>query len=220
VGGSAAAPIAIVLAAGKGTRAGVEKLLQVVDGKPIVEWAISSFARSQRVHDVVLVIPKGGTATFGWLKGLRTHLVEVPVADAPMIASIRAGLQSTWALEKDFLVHPADVPFVKPEIVDRITREFATRSAEILLPAYKGLGGHPGMYGAHLRQEFFLRGDANGAREILLRHRDRTVRINLPDPDVCFDVDTPEDLKAAADPGARWARVEQEVESRRAGRGR
>ena len=86
-----------------------------------------------------------------------------------------------------------------------------------MLPAYRGLGGHPGMYAASLREDFFLHGDASGAREVLMRHRGETVRLNLPDPDVCFDVDTPEDLAIAGDPGARWARVERMVEERRGG---
>ena len=37
----------------------------------------------------------------------------------------------------------------------------------------------------------------------------------VPDPDICFDVDTPEDYDMAMDAGARWARVEREIEERR-----
>ena len=35
------------------------------------------------------------------------------------------------------------------------------------------------------------------------------------DPDVCFDIDTPEDLEIALDPGARWARVDEKVEAKK-----
>jgi molybdenum cofactor cytidylyltransferase len=214
-----------VLAAGKGermgpTRLGKHKLLEVVEGKPVIERAVSTFTHSKRVPEVVVVIAKGDMDAFGWLKSLHVHLVENPNPEGGMITSIRAGLGSAWAQERDFLIHPADVPFVKPEVVDRIVREFTTRSAKVLIPAYKGLGGHPGMYASDLRDDFFLRGDANGAKEILFRHRDRTVRLNLPDPDVCFDVDTPADLRIADDPGARWARVEQQAEARRVGKTR
>ena len=85
---------------------------------------------------------------------------------------------------------------------------------------YQGLGGHPGAYAARMRGEFFLHGDTAGAREVIQRHRQKTVRLNVPDPDVCFDVDTPEDLRIALDPGARWARVQREADERRAPRPR
>ena len=78
-----------------------------------------------------------------------------------------------------------------------------------------GLGGHPGLYAKELSRDFHLRGDTNGAREILFRHRQDTVRLNVPEPDICFDIDRPEDLEHALDPGARWARVEELVEEKK-----
>jgi molybdenum cofactor cytidylyltransferase len=214
------APVAIVLAAGRSERMGKNKLLEVIDGKTMIERTLASFTGSTRVNDVVLVVPAADAEQYAWIRSVRVHLVENPTPEKGMISSIRAGLTSTWAQERDFLLHPADVPFVTPEIVDRIVREFSIRGAKILLPAYKGLGGHPGMYAASLRQEFFAHGEQNGAREVLVRHRDQTFRLNVHDPDVCFDVDTPEDLRIAADAGARWARVEQLVEERKGGRAR
>ena len=106
---------------------------------------------------------------------------------------------------------------MKPELIDRLVVDFRTRSPEALLPVYKGLGGHPGVFSSSLQREFFLHGDLQGTREVLLRHREKTIRIAVPDPDVCFDVDTEADARIALDPGARWAHVEAEVEARRPG---
>jgi molybdenum cofactor cytidylyltransferase len=214
----AGSPIAIVLAAGRSSRLGRNKLLEPLGGVPMIERTVRIFLESKKVHDVVVVVPKGEREPYEWLRSVRVHLVETADPDGAMIASIRAGLKSAWSQEKDFLIHPGDVPFAPPTIVDRLVTEFPARSCRILLPAYKGLGGHPGLYAASLREEFFLHGDLNGARDVLLRHRSSTVRLNLPDPDVCFDVDTPEDVSIAMDPGARWARVERQVEERRVGR--
>ena len=123
-------------------------------------------------------------------------------------------LESSWVKGRDFLISPADVPFIKPEVIDKLIVDFRARRPEILLPVYKGLGGHPGVFAASLQKEFFLHGDITGTREILLRHRDKTLRIGVPDPDVCFDVDTDADAKIAMDAGARWARVDAEAEAR------
>jgi molybdenum cofactor cytidylyltransferase len=139
-----------------------------------------------------------------------------------MISSIRVGLGSAWAKERPFLLLPADVPFVPGAVVTRVVVELFARGAKIVIPAYRGLGGHPGAFSAEVRDDFFRHGERDGAREILLRHRAGTLRLNVPEPDICFDIDTPEDLAAAMDPGARWARVEaavEEKEKQRRGRG-
>jgi molybdenum cofactor cytidylyltransferase len=210
-------PVAIVLAAGSGRRMGADKMLAVLGGRRVIEHTLRAYRKAQRVQDVVLVIPPGATSVYEPLRTPRIHLVENPDPSRGMISSIRTGLECGWAHQRNFLVAPGDVPFVKPDLVDRIVSEFITRDCKIVIPTYKGLGGHPGLFSQDLRKDFFLRGDTNGPREILFRYARETVRINVHDPDVCFDVDTVEDLQIALDPGARWAKVEDRAEEKRKG---
>ena len=213
-------PVALLLAGGQGKRLGGDKPLVDVGGRPLLYHSLRPLRKAATVSDVLIVIPHGRKADFDRFRTPHIHLVELPKADAdaPMINSIRAGLKSGWAEERNFLLMPADVPFVKPELVDRIVRTFLTRDAKIVVPAYRGLGGHPSMFDSSLREEFFLHGDNSGPREILFRYQSDTARINVPDPDLCFDIDTPEDLAIAGDAGARWAQVEAAVEARRKAR--
>ena len=208
-------PVAIVLAAGSSNRMGYDKLLALLGKKRVIERTLGSYVRAERVQDVILVVPGGETPRFEPLRTPRVHIVENPEPERGMISSIRVGLECGWAHERNFLIAPGDVPFVQPEIVDRIVKEFVTRQCKIVIPTYNGLGGHPGLFSQSLRDDFFLRGDKRGTREILFRHASETVRLHVPDPDVCFDIDTPEDVEIALDAGARWARVEEQVEARR-----
>jgi CTP:molybdopterin cytidylyltransferase MocA len=207
-------PTAVVLAAGGSSRLGRDKLTLDLGGVPLLERTIACYTKATRVEDVLVVLPPGGKEAWSFLASLRVHLVENPDPSRGMISSIRTALESAWVKGKDFLVAPADVPFVKPEIVDKIVVAFRARRCDILLPTYLGMGGHPGMYSADVQRDFFLHGDRQGAREVILRHRERTVRLAVPDPDVCFDVDTDEDVRRAMDPGARWARVDADLEAR------
>jgi len=211
-------PVAIVLAAGKGERLGPNKLFETIDGLAIIERVVNALLHAAKVTDVVVVLPPGRTEDFSWLRSVKVHLVENPEPDKGMISSIRVGLRTTWAAGRDFLICPADVPFVSTEIVNRLVQTFMARPCRIVIPTYKGLGGHPGMFAASLFDDFFLHGDTSGTREILVRYKHETVRLSVHDPDVCFDVDTPEDLRIASDPGARWAAVERELEERRGSR--
>jgi molybdenum cofactor cytidylyltransferase len=208
-------PVAIVLAAGDSRRMGQDKLLTMLGKKRVIEHTLRTYRKAQRVQDIILVIPPGTTETYAPLRSPTLHLVENPDPERGMISSIRAGLDCGWAQERNFLITPGDVPFVSSEIVDQIVTEFVTRRCKIVLPTYKGLGGHPGLFASELRDDFFLRGDKNGTREILFRHQKDTVRLHVHEPDVCYDIDTPEHLAMAADPGARWARVMDLVEAKR-----
>jgi molybdenum cofactor cytidylyltransferase len=209
-------PVAIILAAGRSERMGADdKLLSLLGKKRVIEHTVRAYRKATRVQDIVLVVGPGGTATFDPLRSPHVHIVENPDPGRGMISSIRTGLECGWAQQRNFLIAPGDVPFVPPAIIDQLAQEFITRHCKIVIPTYKGLGGHPGLYSQEVRQDFFLRGDQNGAREILFRHRQDTVRLHVHEPDVCFDVDTPEDLAIALDAGARWARVEARVEAKR-----
>jgi molybdenum cofactor cytidylyltransferase len=214
----AGTPVAIILAAGKSERLGTDKLFATIGGQAVIERVVHAFLQAQKVGEIVVVIPPGRKEDFSWLQSVRVHLVENPDPEKGMISSLRTALRSSWAEGRDFLVAPGDVPFLSTEIVDRIVQTFMGRPCRIVIPTFQGLGGHPGMYAASLLDDFFLRGDTNGAREILIRHKDETVRLSVHDPDVCFDIDTPEDLRIAEDPGARWARVERDIEEKKKGR--
>jgi molybdenum cofactor cytidylyltransferase len=211
-------PVALVLAAGSSTRMGQDKLMTMLGRKRVIEHALRAYRKAQHVQDIVLIVPPGGRARYEPLRTPHLHVVENPDPGGGMITSIRVGLSCTWAHERNFLVAPADVPFVPPAIVDQLYTEFIARSCRIVIPTYRGLGGHPGLFAQDLREEFFLRGERQGTREILLRHAHETARLHTHEPDVCFDIDTLEDLEAALDPGARWAAVEAAVEAARGAR--
>lgn len=212
-------PVVLLLAAGSSQRLPPDKLAADVGGMPMIERTLKALRGSERVTDVIVVLPPGGKQGYAWLKSVNTHLLENPDPSRGMISSIRVGLESGWAKERPFLLHPADVPFVPASVVTRVVVDLFARRCQVVVPVYRGLGGHPTAFSAAVRDDFFRHGDRDGAREILLRRRAETVRLSVPEPDVCFDVDTPEDLALAMDPGARWARVEAQVEAK-AQRGR
>jgi len=212
--GTTSAPVAILLAAGDGSRLPPDKLGVDVGGVSLLERTLRSLRAVPRVSDVIVVLPRGGKERHAGLKAVNVHLVENHDTTKGMIGSIRVGLSSAWAKQRPFLLMPADVPFVPPSVISRVVVDLLARDVKIVVPTYRGLGGHPSAFHASLSDDFFLHGDRDGAREVLARHRDATLRVNLPEPDICFDIDTPEDLAIALDPGARWARVERQVEER------
>lgn len=205
-------PVAIVLAVGGSTELGPGRLFETIGGQAVVERVIHALLHSPKINDVVIVIPPGRKEDFTWLRSVRVHLVENPHPEQGRISSIRVALRTTWVSGRAFLICPADVPFLPTEVVNRVVQTFLARPCRIVIPSYKGLRGHPHMFASSLADDFFLHGDEKGTQEILRRHQGETVRLNVHDPDICFDIGVAQDLKIADDASARWARVERDAE--------
>jgi 2-C-methyl-D-erythritol 4-phosphate cytidylyltransferase len=121
--------VAVVLAAGSGTRlgAGRNKVLLELAGRPLLAWSLAAFEASQRVDDIVLVVRATdrceislGRATDGCAK-----LRAVVDGGATRHHSEEAALEVIAADILDgrvelVLVHDAARPFVGPALLDRV----------------------------------------------------------------------------------------------------
>ena len=94
------------------------------------------------------------------------------------------------------------MPRVRPDTIRAVAEKLAT-GAGIVVPSYRGERGHPVGFGSRFKQELLsLSGDA-GARALLKLHADQLVRLDVDDPGVLQDVDTPSDLARLTGAGNR-----------------
>jgi 2-C-methyl-D-erythritol 4-phosphate cytidylyltransferase / 2-C-methyl-D-erythritol 2,4-cyclodiphosphate synthase len=113
--------IALVVAAGRGVRAGggMPKQYRALAGQPVLRYSLEMFRRHARIAGVRAVIHPDDRALYdAAARGL--DLLE-PVAGGPTRQdSVRLGLESLAAKPPRLvLIHDAARPFVAPEIVDR-----------------------------------------------------------------------------------------------------
>jgi len=111
--------IAILVAAGSGTRAGgaVPKQFALVAGRPMLAWSHAALARHPAVDDVVVVVAPGAAAR------ARAVLGDVPMVlgGATRRASVAAGIDATAARGATrVLVHDAARPFLPAAVIDRV----------------------------------------------------------------------------------------------------
>src|SRR5687768_2449224 len=131
-------PTAVILAAGGATRMGHDKLLLDLGGVPMLQRTGANSTKASKVGDALVVVGPQQKPAWQWLASLRVHVIENPNPAKGMISTVRVALGSAWAKDKDVLLCPADVPFVKPELIDKLVVDFRMRSPEILVPTYKG----------------------------------------------------------------------------------
>jgi 2-C-methyl-D-erythritol 4-phosphate cytidylyltransferase len=131
--------VAIIAAAGQGTRAGGGRAKQFreISGTPIIIHTLRRFEQCSSIGEVVVVVPAGVQSELLALAaghGLR-KLARVVAGGATRAESVWRGLQSIRAATAGVVaVHDAVRPFVRPEEIDRAVAE-AARSGAALLAA-------------------------------------------------------------------------------------
>ena len=114
--------IALVVAAGRGVRAGggaIPKQYRTVAGRPVLRYSLELFRRHRRITAVRAVIHPDDRALYDTAASGLDLLEPVP-GGATRQESVRRGLESLAAKPPRFvLIHDAARPFVAPEIIDR-----------------------------------------------------------------------------------------------------
>jgi len=182
----------VLLAAGAARRFGSNKLLHPLDGGMPLALAALANLRSA-VPRVIAVVRPRQTQLVQRLNAAGATVIECAHAEDGMGESLACGVKAAGDAA-GWIVALADMPFIRPDSIAKVAAALAAGAA-IAAPAYQGRRGHPvGLDHAYRRQLEALRGDA-GARALLEQNRDSVTLIDVDDPGVCRDIDTPDDLR-------------------------
>jgi 2-C-methyl-D-erythritol 4-phosphate cytidylyltransferase len=127
--------VAIVVAAGKGTRLGGDRAKQFLElgGVPIIIHALRQFERCREISEVITVLPAEDTAGFQSViqqHGLR-KISRIISGGATRAQSVLRGLHAISSAEI-VAVHDGVRPFVTPDEIDRVVAAAKQGGAAIL----------------------------------------------------------------------------------------
>lgn len=187
----------IILAAGASSRmGGRDKLLEDVDGIPLVRrQALRAVATGA---PVLITLPAGPHPRYDAFEGLEVQTVPVPDAADGMSASLRAGLRALPAGTKAAMIVLADMPEITTEDMNTVLRAVDPAAPQRIWRAQTqdGKPGHPTAFHAALfAQLLALRGD-HGAAEVIKAHAAQVQAVPLPANHARTDLDTPADWAA------------------------
>jgi molybdenum cofactor cytidylyltransferase len=180
----------LLLAAGKSTRFGADKLTAKLDGKAVVRLS----AECLRLLDAVyVVIPPGADAITQALARLDvTFVVNLGRAEG-MASSLRAGIAALPADVDAVVVALGDQPLASPGVTNALVQRWKAGGADAVAPQYRDGRGHPVLFGrACFGALGTLEGDV-GARTVLDALGERVALVSF-ESDMPVDVDTPEAL--------------------------
>jgi molybdenum cofactor cytidylyltransferase len=187
----AASICGILLAAGAARRFGSDKLLHpLAGGVPVAVAALANLRAA--IPHVIAVVRPGVPALENLLSGAGATVILCANADAGMGASLATAVSASGEVA-GWVIALADMPYIRPETIQKIAASLAAGAA-IAAPAYRGERGHPVGLSARFRSQLeALRGD-EGARALLKQNPSLIELIDVDDPGVCRDIDTPADL--------------------------
>ena len=194
---------AIVLAAGKSSRMGSNKLLADLGGKPLLLHCVENL-KASAVHDITVVTGNEAEKVSEALKGLDVKFVHNAQFADGLSKSLKSGLANVGSDIDGVLIALGDMPLVDARTVDRLIAAFSVADHRtICVPVHEGKRGNPVLWG---RQHFVslqaVEGD-QGGRLLMDFLSDEIVEVEVPSRAVLVDVDTPlalGDLRSAMGP--------------------
>jgi molybdenum cofactor cytidylyltransferase len=184
----------ILLAAGQSVRFGNNKLLQSLpDGTPLITQAVRNMRPA--VNRLIVVVPAEHSTLAAVLDKEAVELIINPAASEGMGSSLACGVAACRELN-GWLIGMADMPWIQPATINQVA--LALREGRSLVaPRYQDQRGHPVGFQHRFGTELVkLHGD-KGARTIVEQHATELHLIDVDDPGILFDVDTPADLTRA-----------------------
>ncbi len=182
---------ALLLAAGESVRMGRAKQLLPIGGHPAIVRCLVSI-REGGVDDVVVVIRSGAADVLDAIRGFPVRLAVNDLPGSDMAASVRAGLEAMNPGSTGILVCLSDYPLVKPSTLATMKREHGRNPDAIVIPTHRGRKGHPTLFPRAVLEEIAT---LPTLRDIIQRHPDRLVRLEVDDEGILLDMDTPGDYQ-------------------------
>jgi CTP:molybdopterin cytidylyltransferase MocA len=111
------------------------------------------------------------------------------------ISSLQAGLGALDPEPEAIFFAPVDHPLFAAETVRAVYRCFLETGSPLVIPAFEGWRGHPVLFGRRLFPELMEEDLPEGARTVVRRYLQERVQVEVSDPGILADIDTPEEYK-------------------------
>jgi molybdenum cofactor cytidylyltransferase len=187
---------AILLAAGRSRRMGAFKPLLPFGGVSVVESCVNVL-RAGGAGEIVVVVGHRGEE----VRAALTHVAGLcfavnAEAGSEMGVSVARGVEALSDEAEAVLIALVDHPAVPAEEVARLVEARRRTGARLVLPEWRGRGGHPVLIDLSLRGEFSTLVAERGLRALFDAHRAEVLRIPANSPYVARDMDTREEYAA------------------------
>jgi CTP:molybdopterin cytidylyltransferase MocA len=198
---------AIILAAGLSSRMGKLKPTLPLGTDTILDRCIGLF-KTCGIEELVVVTGHRREETGAIAERAGARVVFNPDFAAGMYSSIKTGVRHLVNESDGFFLLPVDIPLVRSGTIRLLARSFSATPAAITYPTFVGRRGHPPLIGRNLLPAILDKKHSEGSLRSLLntfenKNPEQVVDVPVPDDNILFDMDTPEEYTAGLRRAAR-----------------
>ena len=184
----------LILAGGASRRMGTPKALLRIGSQTFVDRLVEAFSP---VADPVIVVLGHDSELLR--RGIKTRSPVLFALNAQpergMLTSLQCGLRALPQTIEAVIFTPVDYPNCKGTTIAAIANTFRGGACDVVIPVCRGMKGHPVCISRRVIGELLELSAVRDARDVIRRHRDATVFVEVDDPGITTDVDTPEDYR-------------------------
>jgi molybdenum cofactor cytidylyltransferase len=186
----------ILLAAGESRRMGYPKPLLKIDGQTFIERIAESMLTV--VPRLVIVLGAHSDRVRAAIpRDKRIVIVDNPNYSRGQLSSLKVGMSAIHPDSAGALVHLGDHPMVREETFRAIVDSYNQTGKPIVIARHDGHRGHPVVFDRAIFAELDSAPEEEGARHVVNADASRVVYIDMDDPGINLDLDTPSDLARA-----------------------
>jgi molybdenum cofactor cytidylyltransferase len=186
----------ILLAAGESRRMGYPKPLLTIDGATFIGKISATMLAV--VPRLVVVLGAHADRIRGAIpRDERIVIVENPNYSRGQLSSLKIGLGAVHTDAAGVIVHLTDHPMVSVESFRAIVDSFERTRKQIVIARSDGQRGHPVIFDRSIFAELHSAPEGEGARHVVNADASRIGYVDLDDPGINLDLDTPADLVRA-----------------------
>lgn len=185
----------IVPAAGSSRRMGAPKGLLELDGETFARRVVEAL-RDGGCAPVLFVARPDDEGAAKEARASGATVLDNPDPGPGPITSLRLALAELDDSVTHVVWLPLDHPRVRPSTVTTLVQEAHEHGALVTLPLHEGRRGHPAVFARALFPELLDPRLEGGARTVVHRHLGAARLVEVGDPGVLIDVDTPAEYRA------------------------
>ncbi len=196
----------VILAAGESRRMGTDKALlpwpPVATGQVPEGTFLSAAIRSLMLSSDMVIVVAGANADniAPVIYANGASMVVNPAPERGQFSSLRVGLREVLNQGRDAaIVTLVDRPPVGATTVEKLCAAFESAIVQwkwAVVPQFDGKHGHPIVLGREMIEAFLRAPEAATARDIEHEHREHIEYIDVDEPLVTVNVNTPEEYEA------------------------
>jgi SUF system NifU family Fe-S assembly protein len=184
--------VAVVLAAGRATRFGGDKVTATLRGEPVIRHVVRAF--DGMVGRVIVVVSANEAAVRAALADRSIEVVRNDHTTAGMSSSIATGIAAA-ADAAAVIVALGDQPGIERPVLAAVIDGWRGGGGVIVSPSYRGVRAPPVVFARAVFGEMAALSGDIGARALIERDPARVMVVNV-DHAPPADIDTPDDLAA------------------------